>query len=59
MQFCRDCCIPMAGVMSFAKGKCERFSRCPKCYGETKHQKMRENDLHFEEILHAEYQKRR
>ena len=57
MQLCSNCHIPMVGIMSFSKEKHERFCRCKKCYGETKHQKMKDNDLNFRDILHKEYQK--
>ena len=41
----------MVGVMSFSKDKHEKFCRCPKCYGETKHSKIKDNDLDFGEVL--------
>ncbi len=59
MQICKNCYIPMVGVMSFSKDKHEKFCRCPKCKGETKHNLLRDSELNFEEILHKEYQKRR
>ena len=49
----------MVGVMSFSKDKHERFSRCKKCYGETKHQKIDDNELNFEDVLHREFRKKR
>lgn len=52
MKICRDCIIPMQKVMSFSKEKHERFCRCPKCYGETRHQKIKDNELVFGEVLH-------
>ena len=57
MTICKDCYIPMVGVMSFSKDKHEKFSRCPKCYGETKHMKLRDDELTFGEILHKELKK--
>lgn len=51
MQFCRDCRIRMAEVMSFSKDKHEKFCRCPKCYAETKHRKLDDKTLNFEEVL--------
>ena len=57
MQFCKDCNIRMKGVMSFSKDKHERFYRCPKCYGETKHMKLRDDELTFGEVLHKELKK--
>lgn len=57
MQFCRDCNTLMVGVMSFSKDRHEKFSRCPKCYGETKHKIINQNDLKFDECLHNEFKK--
>jgi len=54
MQICKNCYIPMTGVMSFSKGKHERFCRCPKCNGETKHNLLRDSELDFREVLHKE-----
>ena len=51
MMICRDCYIPMVNVMSFSKDKHEKFARCPKCYGETKHNSLRNDELNFREIL--------
>ena len=51
MQLCKDCYIPMVGVMSFSQDKHEQFSRCPKCYAETKHQSIKSSDLSFGEVL--------
>ncbi len=59
MQTCTHCYIPMVGVMSFSKGKHEKFCRCPKCKGETKHNLLRDDELNFGEVLHTEYQKQR
>ena len=41
----------MVGVMSFSNEKREQFSRCPKCYAETKHQSIKSSDLSFGEVL--------
>ena len=57
MQFCKDCNIKMKGVMSFSMDKHEKFDRCPKCFGETKHVKLRDDELTFGEILHKELRK--
>ena len=54
MQFCKDCNIKMKGVVSFSKGKHEKFNKCPRCYGETKHVKLRDDELTFGEVLHKE-----
>lgn len=56
-MICRDCCIPMQNVMSFSLSKHEKFCRCPKCFGETKHMKIKEEDLDFGELLHKEMEK--
>jgi len=58
MMICRRCEIPMRGVMSFSKDKHERFCKCPKCKEETKHQKLKESDLNFGEILYKSYKKK-
>ena len=57
MQLCKDCYVPMIGVMSFSKDKHEKFYRCPKCFGETKHRKLRDDELVFGEILDKELKK--
>ena len=59
MMICKDCYVPMIGVMSFSKDKREKFCRCPKCYGETKHQKLRDGELVFGEVLSKEIHKRK
>lgn len=41
----------MMPVMSFSKDKHEKFNRCPKCHGETKHNSLRNDELNFREIL--------
>ena len=51
MVFCKICNVPMISVMSFSKDKHEKFTRCPKCYGETKHNSLRNDELNFREIL--------
>ena len=47
----------MVGVMSFLKDKREKFDRCPKCFGETKHKKLRDDELDFGEVLHKKLKK--
>lgn len=59
MMICKDCYIPMTGVMSFSKDKHEKFCRCPKCYEETKHKKLRNDELDFGEVLSRELHKRK
>ena len=57
MIICRTCSIPMHPIMSFSKDKREKFNKCPKCYGETKHVKLRDDELDFGELLHKELMK--
>ena len=57
MTICRNCSIPIQPVMSFSKNKHEKFNRCPKCFGETKHVKLRDDELDFGELLHNELKK--
>lgn len=59
MIICRTCSIPMHPVMSFSKDKHEKFNRCPKCFGETRHKKLREDDLDSGEVLDKEIHKRK
>ena len=54
MVVCKNCYIPMVGVMSFSKDKHEKFCRCPKCCSETRHIKINDNELSFIEVLHRE-----
>ena len=57
MMICKDCYVPMIGVMSFSKDKREKFCRCPRCFDETKHVKLRDDELTFGEVLHKELRK--
>ena len=59
MLICRTCSIPMQPVMSFSKDKYEKFDRCPKCFGETKHKKFRDEELVFGEVLSKEIYRRK
>ena len=59
MQYCMNCENIMIGVMSFSKDKHEKFCRCPKCYSETKHQKIKDGELDFGEVLDKEIYKRK
>lgn len=51
MTICKDCFVPMVGVMSFSKDKHKKFCRCPRCYSETKPQRIKDDELDFEEAL--------
>lgn len=59
MTICKDCYIPMASIMSFSKDRHEKFYRCPKCFSETKHKKLRDDELVFGELLNKEIYKRK
>lgn len=48
MQLCKFCYVPMTEVMSFSMVRHEKFYRCRKCYIETKHQRIKDNELYFE-----------
>lgn len=50
MMFCKVCNITIVDVMSFSKDKNDRFSRCPRCYSETKHQRIKDDDVDFGEL---------
>ena len=45
------CATVQCCTQAFTKERHERFCRCPKCRGETKHQKLRDDDLKFGEVL--------
>lgn len=59
MTICKDCNVLMQPVMSFSKDKHEKFDRCPKCFGETKHRKLLDDELTFGEVLSREISKRK
>lgn len=52
MILCKKCYILMVGVMSFSKGKHEKFCQCPKCRGKTKYMRIKDSELNFGEVLH-------
>ena len=58
MTICKDYYIPMVSVISFSKNKHEKFCRCPKYRGETKHQKLKDEELDFGEVLSRELHKK-
>ena len=58
-MICMDCNIMMQPIMSFLNDKREKFCRCPKCYGETKHRKLRDDELDFGEELNKAIYKRK
>ena len=57
MTICKDCNTPMQPVMSFSNGKHEKFNKCPRCYCETRHVKLRDDELDFGEVLNKELKK--
>ena len=57
MTICKDCNVPMHPVMSFSKDKHEKYCRCPKCFGERKHRKLRNDEVVFRKILGNELKK--
>ena len=48
----------MQPVMSFSKDKHEKFCMCPRCRGETKHQKLRDDEQDFGEVLNKAIHKK-
>ena len=51
MKLCKNCCIPMNTVVSFSKNYSEKFCRCPKCKSESKHYKIKSDNIVFGEVL--------
>ena len=46
-------------IISFSKNKHEKFNHYPNCFGETRHKKLRDDDLDFGEVLNRELYKRK
>ena len=59
MNICKNCNTSMKQVMSFSKDKHEKFDRYPKCFGETKHRKLTDDELDFGEVLNKAINKRK
>ena len=59
MIICRTCSIPMHPIMSFSKDRYEKFNRCSKCFGDTKHRKINDNEFTFGEVLNKAIHKRK
>ena len=57
MSICKDCNTSMQPVMSFSKDKHEKFNKCPKCHCETRHVKLRDDELTFGEVLDKQLKK--
>ena len=51
--------IFVQAITQLSKDKHEKFDCCPKCFGETKHRKLRDDDLDFVEVLNKEIHKRK
>lgn len=47
MRTCKECGVPMKEVISFSKGKSEKFYRCPICQSETRHKRAKRQELDF------------
>ena len=58
MTICRDNVL-MKSVMSFSKDKHKKFDGYPKCFGETKHRKLTDDELDFGEVLNKAIHKRK
>ena len=56
-MICRGCNDLIQPVMPFSKEKHEKFCGCAKCYCETKHRKLRDEELVFGEVLDKELKK--
>ena len=59
IMICVGCNALMQPVMPFSKEKHEKFCECTKCYCETKHRKLRDEELVFGEVLDKEMHKRK
>lgn len=59
MRYCKDCGMAMTGVMSFSKDNNEKFFDCPRCHSQTKHRKLRDDELDFGEVLKETIHKRK
>ena len=51
--------IFVQAITQLSKDKHEKFDRCPKCFCETKHQKLRDDELNFREVLNKVIHKRK
>lgn len=51
--------IFVQAITQLSKDKHEKFGRCLKCFGETKHRKINDNELMFREVLDKEIHKRK
>ena len=51
MVLCNNCQVMMIPTMSFSQNGNKKYSRCPRCYAETKKQRLDRNELSFGEYL--------
>ena len=51
--------IFVQAITQLSKDKHEKFDRCPQCFGETKHKKLRDAELDFGEVLNKAINKRK
>lgn len=47
MRTCKECGTLMKEVISFSKGKREKFYRCPICQSETRRKRAKRQELDF------------
>ena len=59
MRLCKYCNTVMNNVLSFSKGRNEKFFQCPKCHDETRHQKIKDDELEFGEVINKDKRKRK
>ena len=51
MVLCNNCQVMMIPTMSFSHNGNKKYCRCPRCYAETKKQRLDRNELSFGEYL--------
>ena len=51
MVLCNNCKVMMIPTMSFSHNGNQKYCRCPRCYSETKKQRLDKNELSFGEYL--------
>lgn len=51
MVLCNNCQVMMISTMSFSHNGNKKYCRCPRCYAETKKQRLDRNELSFGEYL--------
>lgn len=53
-MICKKCYVPMVEVMSFSKDRHEKFCKCPLCKRESKHNRVSDKDLQFDDVYRRE-----